>query len=391
MKNNKFLRLLGLTVASMSLTACGGESPYTPLYEVDVTEMRLNYYSLVLKKGEEKQLTASFSPKAAFYHKASYKSSNEDVVRVDEKGKVEARDAGIATITVTVGEGAKAISHDVRVYVGEECKSSMNLGEAAKKQLNYQKSIGTFPDVSEIHEIRDTEFYCNDVINRGAAEDTVYVISKRDGYVGFNGFESDLKAPEGNREDVHYGWAFLTGEDYISHLYHTYNGVKTRMSIPTQSYIGKERIECVTDIIDNLFTRGSQVLIKQNVDSVTESETLADLSKGKYWEYHDDKNDILIYKEEMTDRPAGTMDAEYESNYEIPAGTSLRADQYITYCWHNGVCVAEDLEINYRYTIDGDSWARNMILRYSNKINDDVNVVLPNNSEYRVVDSIYDL
>lgn len=390
MKSNKFLHLLGLTIAALSLSSCG-DSPVTPAFECDASEMRLNYYSIGLVADEEKQIVANFSPKAAYYHKPTFVSSNPDVAKVDENGNIKAKKAGLATITVSVNEGDAKISEEVRVFVGEKETGTSVLSDNVNKQLAYQAKFvkDGSAEVTEVHEIRNTDFFLEGVIQKGAYEDSTYTLSKKDGFIGFGGYESVLKAPEGNRESLHYGWAFLTGEDYISHLYHTYNSNKTRMSIPTQSYMSKGRFQCVSDILDNLFTRGSEIIVDQNLSTALEVSTLKGLRRGTVYTYHDADNDIMIYKE--SGKGSTTMEPEYESNYEVPAGTKMQAVQDITYCWHNGICVAEDIELDYNYDLSDGHWDRNLTLRFSCKVNDDVDVVLPNNSEYRVVDSIYDL
>ena len=199
-----------------------------------------------------------------------------------------------------------------------------------------------------------------------------------------------MKAPEANWEPTQYGWTFYTDADYFTHLYHELNGTKKMMSIPTQSYIGQKRIVSATDTLNNLFTNAEKAIITQNRDVCLEDGTLEDGAGYKdHGIYSDDENKLLIFS--LSQSSMDSVDPDLESNYEIPAGTSYKIVITGTFCFLNGVCVHETLRLTMSYTLEKTPWVRTMDLSFTNKVNDAVEIVKPNNSEYRVVDQLYDL
>ena len=106
--------------------------------------------------------------------------------------------------------------------------------------------------------------------------------------------------------------------------------------------------------------------------------------------YKDDNLNIIVFT--YTASGPLTVDAEYESTYEIPAGTSTQVKLTVDYCFVNGVCVAETVEQNMSYRDENNvSLGRNLKIVYDCKINDDVVVEKPNNKDYSEVSDLFDL
>lgn len=82
---------------------------------VSVTGVTLNRSTLELTEGQYFTLVAQVQPTDATNQNASWKSSNSSIASVDSTGKVTARSAGTATITVTTADGGKTATCTVTV------------------------------------------------------------------------------------------------------------------------------------------------------------------------------------------------------------------------------------------------------------------------------------
>lgn len=72
-----------------------------------VTSVKLNHKKITLLVGESEKLKATINPSTAKNKKVSWKSSNKKVVTVSKSGKITAKSAGSAVITVTTADGKK--------------------------------------------------------------------------------------------------------------------------------------------------------------------------------------------------------------------------------------------------------------------------------------------
>ena len=88
--------------------------------ETPVSGVSLNTTELEMSEGEEKVLEATVTPEDASNKKLIWSSDNEDVVTVDENGKVTALKAGKAVITVTTEDGGYTATCTVTVTAASE-------------------------------------------------------------------------------------------------------------------------------------------------------------------------------------------------------------------------------------------------------------------------------
>ncbi len=109
--------------------------------KVPVKKVKLNKTTLTLKKGKTAKLTFTLNPVTSTNQKATWKSSNTKVVSVSKSGKLSAKKAGKATITVKV-DGKKATC---KVTVKDTTKKETN-DKTDKEDDNSDKTI----KVSEI-------------------------------------------------------------------------------------------------------------------------------------------------------------------------------------------------------------------------------------------------
>lgn len=104
---------------------CGEKSNKPPTTEPPVTEpqpirvsgVQISKTTLSLKVGDTQQLTATVSPSNADNKRVTWSSSNSSVAQVSSTGKITAKGAGSATITVTTVDGNYTATCAVTVTV----------------------------------------------------------------------------------------------------------------------------------------------------------------------------------------------------------------------------------------------------------------------------------
>ena len=102
----------GLKIANCTVIVTGDEDKDTVIAVEDVI---LSTNKMDLTVGDERALTATVSPFTATNKNVTWKSSDEKVAQVDEKGNVKAIAQGTATITVYTEDGHFSDSCDVTV------------------------------------------------------------------------------------------------------------------------------------------------------------------------------------------------------------------------------------------------------------------------------------
>lgn len=97
--------MITVTTDDSGYTAtCNITVPEQPAEVIDVTGVTLEQ-SLTLLIGESRVLNFTISPEDATNKNVSWSSGNQDIVYVDNSGKINARSAGTTTITVTTEDG----------------------------------------------------------------------------------------------------------------------------------------------------------------------------------------------------------------------------------------------------------------------------------------------
>ena len=101
------------------ITARTGDGGYTATCTVTVSQpvtgISLNQSSISIIKGKTYQLSASIQPSGASNRNVTWSSSNSNIATVNSSGKVSAKAAGTATITVTTKDGSKTAKCTVTV------------------------------------------------------------------------------------------------------------------------------------------------------------------------------------------------------------------------------------------------------------------------------------
>ena len=101
------------------ITARTDDGGYTATCTVTVSQpvtgISLNQSSISIIKGKTYQLSASIQPSGASNRNVTWSSSNSNIATVSSSGKVSAKAAGTATISVTTKDGSKAAKCTVTV------------------------------------------------------------------------------------------------------------------------------------------------------------------------------------------------------------------------------------------------------------------------------------
>ncbi len=103
---------LAFLLTILLFISCGGEP--TPR-KTPVTGVMLNKDSTTILEHEIETLVATVLPENATNKNVTWKSSNDDIAKVDENGKVTGVAVGEATITVTTEDGGFTATCDVTV------------------------------------------------------------------------------------------------------------------------------------------------------------------------------------------------------------------------------------------------------------------------------------
>lgn len=112
-----------------------------------------------LQKGKKYTVSAKVAPKSASNKKVSYKSSKPSVAKIDSKGRITAKKAGTAKITVTAKDGSKEkatitvyvtkkITKKVKSVKAEAAKTELKMGETTTVKATVSPSNATLKKVA---------------------------------------------------------------------------------------------------------------------------------------------------------------------------------------------------------------------------------------------------
>jgi len=160
----------GLLTLAVLFTACKKDEKTTPVTDISVTDITLNYEELMLIPGDTIMLIATVQPDDADNKTITWKSNNPDVATVDNNGFVTAVANGETTITATTQDGNKTVSCTITVDY-----RSQWVGDWDFTSIYYDKCIAPPPwcDSYEVeyHHIGRIEF---------GKSDTALIVSHTD-------------------------------------------------------------------------------------------------------------------------------------------------------------------------------------------------------------------
>lgn len=134
-RTKKYLALMAVLVLSLLIQPAAYVQKADAAAKTAVKNMKLRVDSqnvtkrtYTMKAGETAKLTVTASPKAAVKAGVSYESSDKSVASVNKNGRISAKKAGAANITVTISSTKyKTTSTWVTVYVEAASSSRVTM------------------------------------------------------------------------------------------------------------------------------------------------------------------------------------------------------------------------------------------------------------------------
>lgn len=152
-ENGKIIaKKVGTTIITASSYEYRAQCTVTVVDEIALKGISLNKNSLTIKEKETEKLSITFNPSNATNQKVTWKSSDTDILTVDQSGNITALKPGTATIKVFSNDGGYVATSQVTV---EEISKKVTSISIDKKELNLvsgEKSILTVtinPDYAE--------------------------------------------------------------------------------------------------------------------------------------------------------------------------------------------------------------------------------------------------
>lgn len=450
------MKKIGLLVLSavgiLSLSACNKSSVVTEtrkvhLEKVDRSQkiypegLDVDTHAITLYDDEPDvgyQIQANILPFKAHQAKLIYSSDNPEVASVNENGEVFGVAAGETKVYVA-SEDKPEVKVAIPVYVMTRSDSETMVEKfAAMKVLQknrftvYKDEDGNpIPNRFVETEHRDSLTYVIDdptlpeeeqtmTFIRGYKENEIYEGDREEGYFAIKGVNRDVKVEGGNSDYTNYAWLAHTDDTFETHVYHIAGSIKNVLSIPTQAYIGKERIAPVLDTFGFMFTNGKK-LVNGQFSSATATSDMDDVDKYSsmitrtgFYKDPVTNEEIVSYRLEQKGYSGNdtVVDPEDETNLEIPAGTKYVSDVVIEYTWKNGVVVAMDYNYKMTYIDERDpyyfnedgsirkddygviidkKYVRFTVLNMRFETDEDADITLPTPKGFNPVAEIWDL
>lgn len=134
--------LFGLTLSPVSMTTADAKTKM--FVTVKVGSKKVNKKTIALKEGSSKKIKLSFAPNHSGIKKM-YKSSRKGIVSVSRTGKLKAKKAGTAKITVTVsGNNMRETKLWFKVKVIRQSNSDKKTGTPIVLNINGQSFQAVF-------------------------------------------------------------------------------------------------------------------------------------------------------------------------------------------------------------------------------------------------------
>lgn len=404
----KFLPTLTLLTISSVLVGCGTTAtvPIERVYVVEPEDFKLNAYSLTLyvnlpaklKAEDAARLITSFqmetimNPAQAHAATVSWESADETIAKVSKDGLITAVKEGVTTVKSTYKSETKTIEKVITVYVasytkkGKDFYAKLDTVKTAQK-TNYPKGL----DKVHCLEVRTDEVYKNGVLQTSLLEYSDFLVSKSEGYFAIDGIDYETKCADGSLLVTPYKWIFITDEDYNTHMYHEGNNQKNLLNVKTQSFLGQPRVEAVYSILDAIFSSGRKIM--DNVFSNALGSSRVDYVQLKSaikngFTLNDDTVGYTLGSEYED-----SWDYDYEKYWNIPylGNSKISVNFNETNTWVNGVvrnCVVTQ---SMSYDFQGDHYEEVLAINYTFEVEDEVNLVMPNNKEYKIVADLFEL
>lgn len=402
----KFATLLISAIGIATLAGCslspndpgsgGGELPEGTYAEFDFRgegQLENDYFAIEnlyvsLKPGQTKKISSRSLPNNYAPSNVNFVSNDPNIATVDETGKITAVSKGIVDIDVLAKDGS--FSNKVRVSVSDSVS-----GEAKNTVLNNLNAIYAAEDYKAPTKVYRSEYsietYSKEgVVQHGNESVEAMGYNSETGYFFVEGPSVTYKTANGAPEVSDGKWImYPINSGLKTRLVHITPTAKNYLDINTAKYKSYDRI--IRDIINFFFVNGEEILTnllkdyegKEDLESFpgySSTKFLSPSSNAIVFDYSETGEDHVVdYKDEL-------------EHFDIPADTVYDYDYAQKQLIDNGRTKGIDIQMEFRYQLDGANWTRNFNRSQTFEADfEEVKIQNPKDNGFKQVDNIYDL
>lgn len=388
----KFLPILTFLSAGL-LVGCGTtvvDPGVNRTVVVDPDDIKLSAYSMNMFADETVAIKAIIAPAKAYNSVLKWSSSNASVAKVNAKGEVTGVSKGTAVITAKYENGEVEVSASCTVRVTAKMKKGKDLYGTLDEVAEAQKT--KYPNgLDKVHavEVRYDDVYKNGVLQTSMIEYSDFLMGIKDGYFNISGRDIETRCEDGSTIVTDYQWIFINDSDFMTHLYHVGNNQKNRLDVAAQSYLGKARIEPVYAVLDSIFSSGRKIMTNM-YGNATGADRLDYTQLKSAIDYGWSNDDAVGYM--LSSSYGDEWDYDYERYWDIPyIETEIEISFSESNTWEDAVVKTSYITQTMTYEFEGDIYSEVLTINYTFEVNDDVELIMPNNAEYTQVDDLFDL
>ena len=398
----KKINLAFLSLAAiLTVTGCKAAESSTKVdtrYYTPITEVRSTRKTVALFVKGTFKIETMIKPFEAFDTPLNYSSSNKSVATVDKEGKITAKKAGSAVISIFTNdfqseEDTPKLIDKIEVYVVDKIKKA-EMKAACSKMIRYHNTKCESPQNVRLHDYR-----IYDLIRDGVSEDRTeeyqtYVVSKPHGLMSYNSFEKDIHTTNGATSYFDYGYTAYTSPLYGSYIYHRSNDVKKYYYAATESArTTKTRYETMCGVLDALFSVDNSYF----TGSMEDIEDLSDLSDAGFstagtYEKGDDYYLYTTYAGSAPNYSSTSVEDEIRYATQLPVGIPYDLKVSLKTIYVNGFVKELFIDQSRMFNWKGARYQYQTIIKFSyDIISDDEAATYIPGDDYEQVDYYYDI
>ena len=318
----------------------------------------------------------------------AFESKDPSIASVDETGLVKGVTAGETEI-VAYDKDHPEFNTTVPVIVNASLSllEAQMLGESFKA-IN-EDGLTKLVD----YEMYEKSIYKNDELVSYDRYDQRMVGSIDDGYFRIWETDAEVKTKDGSYDFTNYEWIFYTNPYFDTYIYHQTGDVKNYLRVPNQDYMDGSRVKPLEDILDNLFTSGSEIFTNMfgnaKLSKFTgliqaEDETFYDTLFGSNGEGQMVMGCTIFFDDSEADQ-------DDETRYGIPYGTPTPTEQGMRFTVIDNRVRSFAIDIVETYEIGDDHYREEYKIDHYYEDFTDESLYIPDRKQYTQVDSIFDV
>ena len=343
-----------------------------PAAKVQLGSFESKVTNINLAVNETKQLEVFVFPSAFQAKNIRYISSDPEIVSISSDGKMTAKKAGFAKITVSCGTFSSmcyVTSGEKVDFENAEQKASLLQRVKDTKAIQEDASFAK-TDYLKIKEKSSGKITRKPIGDEHAVASVDYqslwyedmIISKEDAYFSIvDTFDSKIRTANGGPTYSTSGWLFYCTESFETFIFHDSNEGKKYMVIDCSAHT--DRYAALTEVLGNIFTNITDIIAGQfdNINTTDEVEMMIDCLEHEYtnvtWDsayLGDEENKQLVAKYSLIFNNE-LIDAEMSSNMGIPSGVIANINQAYESYFDNGYMQFQNIDYSYVYDYRGNT------------------------------------